>query len=680
MPDLDKVEHLEKMYEDGKRADKGLFAEQRTNILLRMGEHYKKNSGTMYDDLRARGVQTKNQKIRLVKNHIHRITNIYENSILEGDPSVTAVPYNESELQDVKAAEMNNSVIGWIKDTNNWEERKARNVHDMVNIGEAFVKIRFDLTKGKKTPDGKRSGELVIDRLFGFDLKRDPNSRDMKSTPWWIHEQMLDFHDFKKLVKNLNPEKLEQVKTSNIRTMKIFDHNTGSYTETRTQVLVKELFHKPSPEHPNGWYSMFTDTFIVVDGELPFGIYPIIGVGFDELTTSPRSASIIRVCRPYQVEINRAASKMAEHQITLGDDKVFIQKGTKISNGGYLHGVRAFQFSGQPPVIQSGRNGAQYLEYQISQIKEMYEAADLAFVTQDKQDVNGDPYQLLFRAMKHKKKFVKYVQKYERFEIEIFKTALQLAKKYLSPAHIIRIAGKSEAVNIEEFKDQSDEGFEIKVVPQSGDIEDKFGKVLSITQTLQYAGGQLTPDQIGTLIRNIPFGNSEQIFKKLTVHSDNVNNNILALDRGEFPMPRPFDKHDLMIDGLSGRMAQSDFRFLDPRVQEAYRQKLLMHEQLFVNQNQLIEQSKMGMIPTGGTLTTINTSLVNPETGQVQRVKIPTQAVEWLLTKLQTQGAVTDELGERPPQVQADIASNVVPINNKQPQAANNGAGQAPVF
>lgn len=657
------------MYDAGKRADEKLFAEQRTNILLRMGEHYKKNSGTIFDDMRSRAVQVKDKKIRLVKNHIHRITNIYENSILEGNPSATAVPFNEDELQDVKAAEINNSVIEWIKDSNNWKERQGRNVHDFVNIGEVFAKIRFDMDKGPK-------GEFAIDRVFGFDMKRDPKARDSQSTKWWIHETMMDFSDFRELVKEVSPENANKVKSSDVKTLKIFDHNTGNYHETRNQVHVKELFHKPTKRFPKGWYAMYVDGFIVTNGELPFGIYPIVVAGFDELTTSPRHASIIRVCRPYQVEINRAASKMAEHQITLGDDKVFIQNGTKIKNGGYLHGVRAFNVTGAPPVIQAGRSGAQYLEYQVSQIKEMYEAADLAFILENKQVV-GDPYQLLFTAMKQKKRFVKYVEKYERFETQVFKTCLRLAKHYLSGDHIIRVAGRSEAVNIEEFKGMGDEGFEIKVIAQSGDIEEKFGKVLSITQTLQYAGGQLNPDQIGKLIKNIPFGNGEQIFSGLTIHSDNVDNNILSLDRGEFPMPRPFDKHDLMIDGLSNRMAKSDFRFLDPTIQKNYRDKLYMHEQLWVQQNQLAEQAKMGMIPTGGTLTTINTSMVN-EDGKTQRVKVPTQAVEWLLDKLQTQGAVQAELAERPAQVQADVA-DIIPIQQGPPQVGQNGT-ENPTF
>jgi hypothetical protein len=685
MPKEFKLEKLNKMYEDGKRADEKLFAEQRTNILLRSGDHYNKKSNKLYENLRSRGVISKDQKIRLTKNHIHRVCNVYQNSILEANPSTQATPFNQDELHDVKTAEMAQSVIDWVKYTNNWGERQEKNAHDFSTIGEVFALVRYDYSKGPIIPSetanemakkeglsAARLGEFVVERVFGFDMKRDPNARDDESTRWWIRETMVDLEDFKKIASNLNSDlKDEEIVANGKGTYKIFDANTGEYRNIKDQILVKELYYKPgSVRYPNGWYAMFTQDFVVVQDELPFGIYPIVKEGFDELTTSPRSTSIVRVCRPYQVEINRASSKMAEHQITLGDDKVFIQKGTKISNGGRLHGVRAFQVSGQEPKIQAGRSGAQYLDYQLSQIREMYEAANLEHVMADK-EVVGDPYQLLFRSMKEKKRFVKYVGKFERFEKKIFQTVLDMAKFYLTPDHIIRVAGRSEILNIEEFKSIDQSKFEIKVVPQSGDIETKFGKILSITQTLQYTGSQLKPEQIGELVRQLPFGNDEQIFSTLTVDRDNAVNDILALDRGEQVPVNPSDNHEFMIQALTHRVKKSDFRFLDPAIQEAYQVKIAQHDLFFQQQRELIAQQNMGMVPTGGFLTTVNASWFNPTTNRVERIKVPSDALQWLVQKLQTQGTFNQSLEDLPQDAQARILS--APL-----QAGQQGLPQEP--
>lgn len=661
------------MYSAGKQCDEKVFAEQRTNILLRSGDHYNNTKSSSIDP-RRRGTSRPSggQKIRLVKNHIHRITNLFINSVLEANPSVSTVPYNDQELSDVKAAQLAQAVIDWVKDSCNWSKKQSKFVHDFIVVGECWGKIRFDYDKGPvigQDEEGKplKAGEFVIDRIFGFDLKRDPSARDSDECKWWIHEQMIDLDEFKNTVRSLNPSELDNVSKSQTPShYKIFDGNTGDYKDVSEQISVRELYYKPDSIYPNGYYVLFTDDFIVTEGELPFGVFPLVGEGFDEMTTSPRATSIIKVCRPYQVEINRASSKVAEHQVTLGDDKVFIQKGTKLSSGGVLNGVRAMQFSGQPPIIQPGRTGTQFIEYLRSQVQEMYEAVGLADQMVDKQP-QGDPYHLLYSSMKHKKKFVKYAEKYERFEVQLFKKMLQMAKHYLVPQHIIRTAGITEAVNVDEFKNNNFEGFEIKVVPQTGDVETKFGQVLSMSHILQFAGSSLAPDQLGQVIRQMPFGNSEIAFDSLTLDTDNATNDILALDKGEMVGVSPSDNHTFMVKSLINRTKKSDFRFLHPQAQQAYGQKIQQHEMFIKQQALQLEQQKLGMVPSGGFLTTVNASFFNPQTNRVERIKVPSEAIQWLVGKLNTQGVFSSQVSQLPPDAQARVAEGLAPEANELP-------------
>jgi len=393
---------------------------------------------------------------------------------------VVASAFNEKELHDVKISEQYNSVFEWVKRTNKWKAKQESAVHDFIVQGEAFGKVYWDTEKGQQIgldEEGMpiKSGEFVIEKIFPFEFKRDPSARSWEEVRWGIHEQLVDFEDFKDLVKKINPEMVDKIKPgANEQTYQMFDTNTMEYREVKDKAYIREFFYRPCSRYPNGWYILHTTDFIIMETELPFGVWPIAYAGFDQLSTSPRSSGIIRVCRPYQVEVNRSASKMAEHQITLGDDKVFIQKGTKLSNGGKFDGVRAFQVAGKEPTILQGRSGAQYLEYQLSQIKEMYEACNLTHILEDKQ-TQGDPFLMLYASMKDKKKFVRYVEKYERFETDLFDIIRQLAKHYLGPYHIIKVAGSCEAVNIEEFKRLDDRGFEIKVDSASGDVETRFG-------------------------------------------------------------------------------------------------------------------------------------------------------------------------------------------------------------
>lgn len=675
-----KLEKLNELFEMAREAEKELCAEMRTNILLKAGNHFNKKASNFVENLRANGSIPKEQaKIRLTKNHIHRITNAYENSILEHNPSVTASPFNADELSDVKAAEMGNSVISWIKETNQWPKKRSKFVSDLTTVGETFAKLSYDYGLGPRStsvnPETNEtvvelSGQFKIDKFYGYEVKVDPSARDFDEAKWVCVELIVDKSEIVDMLTDLGREdeagKLRQSKES---AQLMFDAQQGTHIRKSGKLVLREWFFRPSSTRPNGWYALNTDALDIIQEELPMGVFPIYKCGFDDIENSPRSSSIIRVCRPYQVEINRASSKMAEHQVTLGDDKVFIQSGTKLSNGGTFHGIRALTFSGAMPIIQAGRSGEQFLNYIVQNINEMYQAACLEEVVQDKQ-LTGDPFMMLFESMKRKKKYAKYVEKYERFECEIFSDALRMAKNYLNPVHVIKVTGRQETLNVDEFKAVEDSSFQIKIEPMSGDIETRFGKVLTTIQVLQYAGSSLKPDQIGALIKELPYGNAKQIFDPLTINYDSVTNDILAMDRGIQRDAKQFDDHNYMLNALMNRMRKSDFESLPVTVKKLYQDRIGQHEQIINSQKEEQIRQNQGTIPSDGFLTTVNASWNNPATGKVERIKVPSSSIMWLSQRLAQQGFFTQLNGLE------DVANaNIV----TQPQQAVPQAPQQPM-
>lgn len=642
-----KLDKLNELFEMAREAEKELCAEMRTNILLKSGNHFNKKASQFVENLRQNGVVPKEQaKIRLTKNHIHRITNAYENSILEHNPSVVASPFNEDELSDVKAAEMGNSVIHWIKETNQWPKKRSKFVSDLTTVGETYAKLSFDYNLGPvgidpATGEPVQSGQFKIDKFYGYEVRVDPSARDFDEAKWVCLELIVDKVEIIRLLESLGRgEDASKLKASKDSTQMMFDAQQGIHIRKAGKLVLREWFFRPSSSKPKGWYALNTDVLDITQNELPFGVFPVYKCGFDDIENSPRSSSIIRVCRPYQVEINRASSKMAEHQVTLGDDKVFIQSGTKLTNGGTFHGIRALNFSGQMPVIQPGRSGEQFLNYIIQNINEMYQAACLEEVVQDKQ-VTGDPFLMLFESMKRKKKYAKYVEKYERFEAEIFTDALKLSKEYLNPAHIIKVTGRQESLNVDEFKAVDHSCYQVKVEAMNGDIETRFGKVLTTIQVLQYAGSSLKPDQIGALIKELPYGNSKQIFDPLTINYDSVTNDILAIDRGVARPAKQFDDHQYMLNAFMNRMRKADFESLPANVKTIYAQRIQQHEQFIQTQKEEEVRQNQGTIPTDGFLTTVNASWNNPSTGKVERIKVPSASIMWLSQRLASQGFFT---------------------------------------
>src|SRR5574343_1050350 len=108
---------LERLYKEGTDADKSIYAEQRSNMQLVAGNHYSKKTMKAFGRIRDDRSINEQQKIRITRNHIQRICKIYENNILTYAPDAVIGPKNATELQDQKAAELNNSV---------WQDFKSR--------------------------------------------------------------------------------------------------------------------------------------------------------------------------------------------------------------------------------------------------------------------------------------------------------------------------------------------------------------------------------------------------------------------------------------------------------------------------------------------------------------------------------------------------------------------------
>jgi hypothetical protein len=664
------IAELNQLFSEGETADKEIFAEMRSNIQLVAGEHYTRKGNKFWNRLRDTKDITQEQKIRLTKNHIRKISQIYKNSITSYAPGVTAEPKDKSSVQHQKSAELKNAV---------WEDAKARqNINqkinqwasDYIDIGECYVKIYFDPNAGKflgeeakldengqvemdengqpvSSGTAKFVGDVVLERLFGFNIIRPKGCKDIFSAEWLAHRKMVETKDIKALIdastvlSDQEKEELKQkVTDSPDQTYTVLDGNTGSYMTVKGQTMLKEWYFRPCPQYPKGYFYLAVESSKLFEGELPFGIFPIIGAGFDQIPTSPRSRSIIKQLRPYQVEINRCASKMAEHQITLGDDKILVQNGTKLVPGIALPGVRSFQYSGMQPIVMEGRTGEQYLSYMNSQISEIYQVANVEEVQAEKGG-QFDVYAMLFRSIKDKKKFSYYTDTFESYLKLIFKTHSSLCQNYYTDQHLIPAIGKSEYINISEFKDIGELDDVAVIEAQTDDGETKLGKQLMLQHLIQYVGPQLAKDDLGKIIRLMPYSNDEQILEDLTMDYDQATNYILALDRGEVPQPNEYDAHEYLIKKLVNRTRQPDYMFLNDQIKQNYEQAISTHQEMKTEQEMKIKQAQSEFIPTGGFL--VACDFYTPDPGNPEklpkRVRIPSEAIDWLMKQLQSQGS-----------------------------------------
>jgi len=607
-------------------------------------------------------------------------------------PGVKVIPHNETELQDQKAAELASAVWMHGKAKYNLKEKIADHAEDYVDLGETFCLIQWDKSKGdligysqaveKETgspiyvdeagadtiyaetvdpitgqvishqPKADMdspvfSGDFVFKNILPFNVLRCPKAETMSESPYLIVRSMMSTNDLKEMYES-DPEKLGFIEESSQTTFKVFDGAKGEYVDGKDQTMVREFFFRPCMQYPKGYYYMTTSTGILEESELPFGVWPIAWCGFQKIQTTPRACSIIRHLRPYQAEVNRAASSQAQQQLESGFDKVFVQGGTKVTKGIDLPGTRFFNISGATPQVVPGRSGEQFMAYLQMTIEEMYRVADLE---QDDAEINGqlDPNVLLFRSMRQRKKVAIYAERFESFVKDICRIYLKLAQHYLDESALIRAVGRREAINIAEFKNITDQDFAI---------------------TLEYVGKDIPPEVRGQIIANMPFANNDGAFGDLTIDYRSAQSDILALDRGEYRPVRIYENHKYMIKQLTNRMKQRDFDLLSPQIKQMYEQKIMEHSKAEAEELSKMKALQSEFIPSGGALAKADLYIAK-ENGKTERATFPTEALMWLKERLDAQGSTQEQMEGIPPDAIGQIQEQMggmMPPGEQAPQ------------
>lgn len=673
------INELNRLYDESESIDQEVYAEQRSNILLVSGQHYAKRHQYILNRLRENSQVTPEQKIRLTKNHVQNIMKTYENIVLSYSPAATAAPNNPRELQDQKAAELHKSVILHGRKKYDFKRIIREGCEDFFRIGEVFYKIYWDPNKGKflgykaKTDENGNievdengqpvasdvpvfSGDFCFERVHGFNVFRPKEAKSFSDAEWVGIRKMVD----KETLKKTYPEHAKEIQDSTKHTYTVFDGVTASYKHSDKECMVKEFFFRPSMQFPKGQYFICVDSAVLEQGEIPFGVFPLVYETCEEFATSPRGRSPIVHLRPYQAEINRAGSKQAEHQITLGDDKLVMVNGSKVTQGAVLPGVRTMNVSGQPPVVIQGRSGEQYVNYVLQNIEEMYQIAKVPEIIEDKSDGQIDPYALLFKQLRQRKNFSAYIDKFESFVVRLHETYLSLARFYLPDDELIPMVGRNEVVNLEEFRNASPLGYQITVEQISEDVDTLMGRQLVLNHVLQYVGPQLNRDDIGKIIKQMPFANSEEIFADFTLDYESATNIILALDRGQPPVTLPANLQ-YTLNKITARKLQSDFIFLQTEVQQLYADYEQMLSQKIAEDLQLQKAMNADFIPAMGFLVTCDFYVPDPgKPGSTKRAKIPMDSLAWLIQRLEAQGTSLEALQNAPESAQRSVAQQAV--------------------
>jgi len=698
------ITQLEKIYRDSVQNTQSHYDEQKHNVMLYAGNHYAKINSKLYSRLRDTKNIPENVKIRLTKNHLNRIMKKYINSTLSYAPGVTILPKDSTNVHDIKQAKLSRSVFDDYKYKSRYTEKVRRCVEGFFIPGECHVKILWDASGGELVgyealvdEEGNQladetgqpaideskpvmSGAILTEVTSGFDVFIDKGARTIEESVFVGVKKMVQTSELKLMVNNdptfTAEEKIDRIAyidAASKETYSVFNPLDTTVNYPDDQTLTKEYYYRPSIEYPLGYFYITTSAGILWEGELQTDekgkpVFPIKSALCDEFEGSPRGYSPMKQGRPVQAEINRASSKIAETQITLGDDKIITLQGTGLTEGEKLNGIRQIKVSNAINYqVVEGRSGEQYLGYVTNQIKELYTIMgiqDESEETQHAQDITLK----LYMSMKDKKKFTFYSDKIERFLVDWADAVVRLYKANLRDDALVKAVGSNEAINVEEFKNVNDMCYDIKVVPLNDDTESVMAKHLTLTQVMQY--GKLDERTTGMLIKELPFVDGDRIAAHLSLAHTEAENIILQLDRGEMPMSSSFDNNEVIVQELVRRMRQPDFKYVvskNPEIEQNYQRQYEDRVGVLNQKAEELKNANMGIIPTGGPQIKVDAYIPDPKNpAKSIRATVDQTSFEWFIKRLGDQGSQMEVLNDAGTQTKIDIL-NTTPaggVNN----------------
>ena len=178
-------------------------------------------------------------------------------------------------------------------------------------------------------------------------------------------------------------------------------------------------------------------------------------------------------------------------------------------------------------------------------------------------------------------------------------------------------------------------------------------------------------DIVGTYAGQIIYGGNASGLN-LTLNANSAaTDGFVQTDNTFRPPVSGNENHQYYIKKIENRMKKPDFRYLSPEIQQNYQLFKQVHEKFFAEQTQQAQMATSGFVPVGGALVACDMYVndpVNPEKAP-KRVRVPYQALDWLLGKLNAQGMSLQTLE----QMQLAPKAEVAQMMNKNPAPQGQG-------
>jgi hypothetical protein len=494
------------------------------------------------------------------------------NMITANRPSMEAMAIN-TDYKSLSQAVLANGLLEYYMKQKKLEEFFKKAVESGVILGEGYVKLSWNSTRGQpfiQDPDTGEviyEGDLEFDNLSPFDVIRDTNKSD--SDHDWLcvrtnmnkYDLMAKYPDLAEKIQNTNPPEYYQA----------LRFNVAASDEDSDLIPVYEFFHKPTESLPEGRYMLFTSSdTVMIDMAMPYRVIPVFKMSQGDILGTSFGYTPMFDILPIQDALNSLYSTVLTNQTTFGVQNVLVPRGGDITVAELLGGLNLVEYTpgiGKPEALNLTSTPPEIFNF-MKQLEGLVETlSGVNSVVRGNPEANLRSGNALALIQAQAVMFASGLQQsYVLMMEEVGTAIIKILQDFAKAPRIAAIAGKANKMELREFTSDDLVAIDRVRVGVSNPMSKTVAGRLEIANNLLQMGLITNPKHYFTVLHT---GNLDTMIEGeeqelLLIRKENE-----WLMDGKVPVVTPIDSHNIHINEHKAVLADPESRQNPELVQAA---------------------------------------------------------------------------------------------------------------
>ena len=486
--------------------------------------------------------------VRLNVNHLRNIGKNIVNMITSTRPALEARAVNSDPKSSIQAVLANNLLDYYLREKR-LEKYIRRAAEYGVALGAGYVLLEWNATSGdvyeidEDTGDKFYPGDIEFSNLSPFDVVVDSTKEVFEDLDWIIIRRFKNKYDLAAKYPEYK-EKIEGMETkSDIFNYRFLGNTISSTYEETDDIPVYEFYHRNSEAVPEGRYTMFLDSDVVlIDTDNPYDEIPVFRMAPDEILGTPLGYSPLFDLLPLQSAVNSMYSTALTNNNAFGVQNVFVERGADLSYEALPGGLNIMEGNSKPEPINLTNTAPETYNFMQQLVRDMEIISGVNSVARGNPEASLKSGSALAMVQSMALQFMSnFQQGYVAALEDIGTSTVKMLRRFATTPRIATIAGNANKPYMKEFTGEDLKDVTRVIVDVANPLSNTYaGRMQMADNLLQYGDKKLTPSEYIMLLKT---GSLEHLTEDTFKNEINIKNENEALIRGEYVPVLVVDDH-----------------------------------------------------------------------------------------------------------------------------------------